>query len=120
MICPLIYYVLIVVWQPRGLKPRLQYLAGLAIYVFLGPFLNVTVLLYALWSLDNFAWGKTRKIVETVQTQPGEMSEKYPRPPPRQKKLRKSPPRSIASARSIASERFQNLPAEESRSHASL
>jgi hypothetical protein len=109
MICPLIYYVLIVVWQPRGVKARVQYLLGLLIYFFLGPFLNITVLLYALWSLDNFAWGKTRKVIETVQTLPGseKTNEKRPRRGGRNK-IRKSPPRSFEDSR------FQNLAAEES------
>ena len=120
MIVPMIYYVLIVVWQPRGFKARIQYLVGLVIYVFIGPFINVTVLVYALWSLDNFAWGKTRRVVETVQTVPGELDEKYPRRKGKNK-LRKSPrtPRSLASARSprpsTNSQRFDNLPAEESQ-----
>jgi chitin synthase len=68
MICPLIHYILIAAWQPRGVKERVQYLLGLLIYFFLGPFLNVIVLIYALWSIDNLAWGKTRKVVETVET----------------------------------------------------
>lgn len=42
----------------------MQYLAGLVIYIFLGPFLNILVLSYALWNIDNFAWGKTRKVVK--------------------------------------------------------
>jgi len=66
MLLPLMYYFLIVVWHPRGVKERVQYLLGLAMYFFIGPFLNVIVLLYALRSMDNFAWGKTRKVVEAV------------------------------------------------------
>lgn len=64
MILPLVWYILIVVWQPRGFKERIQYLLGLCIYVSFGPFLNLFVLTYALWSIDNFAWGKTRQVVE--------------------------------------------------------
>jgi len=64
MIFPLLYYILIVVWKPRKVRERLQYLAGLVIYIFLGPFLNILVLSYALWNIDNFAWGKTRKVVK--------------------------------------------------------
>ncbi|CAG8975252.1 hypothetical protein HYALB_00007952 [Hymenoscyphus albidus] len=67
MLLPLIYYVLIVAWQPRSAKERIQYLLGLFMYFFIGPFLNVIVLVYALWSIDNFAWGKTRKVVEPVE-----------------------------------------------------
>jgi chitin synthase len=67
MILPLLWYILIVVWQPRGFKGRVQYLLGLCIYVCLGPFLNLFVLTYALWSIDNFAWGKTRQVVEVKE-----------------------------------------------------
>jgi chitin synthase len=64
MIFPLLYYTLIVVWKPHKVRERVQYLAGLAIYIFFGPFLNIIVLSYALWNIDNFAWGKTRKVVK--------------------------------------------------------
>jgi len=67
MILPLIYYVLIVIWKPSGARERVQYLVGLAIYVFLGPFLNIVVLSYALWNMENFAWGKTRKVVKELE-----------------------------------------------------
>jgi chitin synthase len=65
MICPLLYYACISIWQPHGAKSRVQYLMGLVMYFFLGPFLNLLVLCYALWSIDNFAWGKTRKVIAT-------------------------------------------------------
>lgn len=68
MIAPLLYYVCIAIWLPRGFRPRIQYLLGLATYVFLGPFLNIAVLVYALWNMDNFGWGKTRKVVDDVGT----------------------------------------------------
>lgn len=32
-------------------------------YMFCGPFLNISVLLYACWYMDSFGWGKTRKVV---------------------------------------------------------
>ena len=66
--CPLLYYVCISIWQPRGAKARVQYLLGLGMYFFLGPFLNIVVLMYALWSMDNFAWGKTRKVIAAAET----------------------------------------------------
>lgn len=28
-----------------------------------GPFLTITVLLYALYHLDHFSWGKTRQVI---------------------------------------------------------
>lgn len=50
------------VWMPPRGKPQLQYLAGLAIYIFTGPFLCICVLLYTTYHLDSFGWGKTRQI----------------------------------------------------------
>jgi chitin synthase len=64
MILPIVYYVLIVIWQPRGFRERVQYLMGLFIYVVLGSLLNILVLIYALWNMNNFSWGLTRKVVE--------------------------------------------------------
>ena len=64
MILPVLYYILITVWQPRGFRERVQYLLGLVIYVVLGMFLNVVILTYALWNLNDFAWGRTRKVVK--------------------------------------------------------
>ena len=32
-------------------------------YVFCGPFINITVLLYASYYMDSFGWGKTRRII---------------------------------------------------------
>jgi chitin synthase len=64
MVLPMLFYILIVVWKPHKVRERAQYLAGLGIYIFLGPFLNILVLSYALWNIDNFAWGKTRKVVK--------------------------------------------------------
>jgi chitin synthase len=69
MIFPLLYYILIVVWKPHEVRERVQYLAGLTIYIFLGPFLNIIVLSYALWNIDNFAWGKTRKVAKEPKTE---------------------------------------------------
>jgi chitin synthase len=69
MILPLIYYILIVAWKPRRVRERMQYLAGLAMYIFLGPFLNIIVLSYALWNIDNFAWGKTRKVIKEPEAE---------------------------------------------------
>ena len=63
MLVPLGYYVIMTVWLPRGFKERVQYLAGLGLFVFCGPFLNITVMIFAVWNMDSFGWGKTRKIV---------------------------------------------------------
>jgi chitin synthase len=64
MILPVVYYTLVVFWQPRGLRERVQYLIGLFIYVVFGSFLNILVLVYALWNMNNFSWGRTRQVVK--------------------------------------------------------
>lgn len=56
---------------------------GLLLYFFIGPFLNVMVLVYALWSIDNFAWGKTRKVVEPIEGTDNEKSEVTAKKPSR-------------------------------------
>lgn len=64
MLIPLTYYVIMTVWLPRGFKERAQYLAGLCLFVFCGPFLNITVMIFAVFNVDSFGWGKTRKVIE--------------------------------------------------------
>jgi Chitin synthase len=63
MIIPVLYYFCIVLWIPRTFREKIQYLIGLLIYIICGPFLNILVLLYALWNMDSFGWGKTRRVV---------------------------------------------------------
>lgn len=76
MIVPLMYYVLIVTWLPRTWTSKAQYLVGGAIYVIVGPFLNIAVYCYASYYMDSFAWGKTRKVVaEDPVTAPIEVAD---------------------------------------------
>jgi len=63
VIIPYIYMLTLVVWFPTTMRSRFQYLAGLVIYWIIGPFLTVTILLYSLWHLNHFSWGKTRQVV---------------------------------------------------------
>jgi chitin synthase len=63
VLIPYIYMLTLVAWFPKTTKSKFQYLAGIAIYWIVGPFLTVTILLYSLWHLNHFAWGKTRKVV---------------------------------------------------------
>jgi chitin synthase len=63
MIIPLIYYICIAIWLPRNAVERAQYLIGLVIFTFCGPFINISVLLYAVYNMDSFGWGKTRQVV---------------------------------------------------------
>ncbi|UKZ75004.1 hypothetical protein TrVFT333_002676 [Trichoderma virens FT-333] len=64
MVIPLIYYIIMVIWLPRNLIERAQFLLGLFIFVFFGPFLNIAVMVYAVINMDNFGWGKTRKVLK--------------------------------------------------------
>ena len=75
MIFPIMYYVGIAIWQPKGVRERVQYLIGLSIYIFLGSFLNITVLAYALWNVNNFSWGKTRKVVKEPEVEAEKVTE---------------------------------------------
>lgn len=63
MLIPFCYYICIVFWMPRNWLEKVQYLLGLAIYILFGPFLNLFVYVYALYNMDSFGWGKTRKVV---------------------------------------------------------
>ncbi|KAI1008236.1 hypothetical protein LB504_001750 [Fusarium proliferatum] len=70
MIVPLIYYVIMAVWLPQSMLERFQYLLGLFIFVVLGPFLNIAVMVFAVFNMDSFGWGKTRKVIaETPEDQ---------------------------------------------------
>ncbi|KAI7764538.1 hypothetical protein LZL87_003743 [Fusarium oxysporum] len=70
MIVPLIYYVVMAVWLPQSMLERFPHLFGLFIFVVLGPFLNIAVMVFAVFNMDSFGWGKTRKfIAETPEDQ---------------------------------------------------
>jgi chitin synthase len=55
---------------------------GLFIYVFLGAFLNILVQSYALWNMNNFAWGRTRQVVEESEVVTEKATEKVTVPEP--------------------------------------
>ncbi|KAI1393199.1 glycosyltransferase family 2 protein [Hypoxylon trugodes] len=63
MIIPLCYYVGLAVWLCKNSLERRQYLLGLAIFTTCGPFINICVTFYACIYMDNFGWGKTRKVI---------------------------------------------------------
>ncbi|KAJ4260592.1 hypothetical protein NW762_007335 [Fusarium torreyae] len=70
MLIPLIYYVIMSIWLPQSMLERFQYLLGLSIFVVLGPFLNIAVMVFAVFNMDSFGWGKTRKVIaETPEEQ---------------------------------------------------
>lgn len=63
MVIPLVYYLCIPLWLMKSWKERFQFGAGCLVYTFGGPFINMTVTLYASWNMDSFGWGKTRKVI---------------------------------------------------------
>ncbi|EXK77176.1 hypothetical protein FOQG_18111 [Fusarium oxysporum f. sp. raphani 54005] len=63
MIIPLTYYLIMAVWLPQTMLERFQYILGLFIFVVFGPFLNIAVMIFAVFNMDSFGWGKTRKVI---------------------------------------------------------
>jgi chitin synthase len=67
----------LVFWMPEGREAKVQFLVGLVIYFFTGPFLTILVLFYTTWHLDSFSWGKTRQVVsEDTMSSDGITSER--------------------------------------------
>jgi hypothetical protein len=80
MIIPLLYYLTMVLWMPRNALERCQFMLGLSIFTVLGPFINIGVTLYAVKNMDNFGWGKTRKVVaETGEAEEPDADEQQKR-----------------------------------------
>ncbi|KAF2225412.1 chitin synthase-domain-containing protein [Elsinoe ampelina] len=63
MAIPIVYYLCIPAWLHTRWKERVLFWVGCATYVFVGPFINISVLVYAVFYMDSFGWGKTRKVV---------------------------------------------------------
>jgi chitin synthase len=63
MIVPILYYIIMALWLPRTTRERIQFLLGLFIFVIIGPFLNITIMIFAVLNMDSFGWGKTRLVV---------------------------------------------------------
>ncbi|KAI1134892.1 glycosyltransferase family 2 protein [Hypoxylon sp. FL0543] len=63
MVIPLVFYLSMAAWMCRNRLERCQYLLGLCIFTICGPFINICVTLYACIFMDNFSWGKTRKVI---------------------------------------------------------
>ncbi|RJE26484.1 Chitin synthase [Aspergillus sclerotialis] len=68
IIVPVLYYIGIIVWLPRGFREKLQYAVGCLCYIVGGPFINVAVLFYSVYFVDSFGWGKTRKVATEQPT----------------------------------------------------
>ncbi|XXH04395.1 hypothetical protein Hte_010809 [Hypoxylon texense] len=70
MIIPLCFYFSMAGWLCRTWVERRQFLMGLAVFTTCGPFINIGVTLYACIYMDNFGWGKTRKVIaETAEAE---------------------------------------------------
>lgn len=73
MFIPIAYYIFIPLWLTKVWMTRVQFWAGLCLFVLCGPFINIAVLLYASFYMDSFGWGKTRKVI--TETESGEKTE---------------------------------------------
>lgn len=72
MLIPITYYICIPLWLPSTFREKIQFWLGCLCYIFGGPFINIIVLTYALWNLDSFGWGKTRKVVSEDTSDDGD------------------------------------------------
>ncbi|KAI1326660.1 chitin synthase-domain-containing protein [Xylariaceae sp. FL0255] len=63
MLIPYLYYLSMAVWMCRNALERTQFMLGLLIFTIIGPIINILIMVYAIYCMDNFGWGKTRKIV---------------------------------------------------------
>lgn len=72
VIVPYMYMLTLVFWMPKGRQAKCQFLVGIVIYFFTGPFLTILVLFYTMWHLDAFTWGKTRQVVSEDTAASGE------------------------------------------------
>jgi chitin synthase len=63
MVIPILYYIAMAIWLPRTMRERIQFLLGLFMFVIIGPFLNITIMIFAVLNMDSFGWGKTRLVV---------------------------------------------------------
>ncbi|KAI1075469.1 chitin synthase-domain-containing protein [Whalleya microplaca] len=63
MLVPLCYHISMAIWLSLNMLERCQFLLGLALFTVCSPFMNIVVMIYACINMDNFGWGKTRKVV---------------------------------------------------------
>ncbi|KUL91538.1 hypothetical protein ZTR_01643 [Talaromyces verruculosus] len=54
----------IVFMSPWSRKEAIQYVIGALMCSFLGPYVSISIVLYSLYHLDDFRWGKTRIVSE--------------------------------------------------------
>jgi chitin synthase len=53
-----------VLWLPRTVLERVQFVVGFFMHMITSPFMNIIIIVYSLAHSDEFKWGKTRDVVE--------------------------------------------------------
>ena len=59
---PMTYGLIVTYWACHGWRERVQYLCGFVMIVCLGQLITPCVIVYAIWHMDDFSWGKTREV----------------------------------------------------------
>lgn len=67
---PMLYGLIVTFWACKGWREKLQYLTGFAMVVMIGQMLTPVVIVYAIWHMDDFSWGKTREIEDDGTNKP--------------------------------------------------
>jgi hypothetical protein len=86
MIVPFIYYIIMAIWLPRNMLERAQFLFGLLVFTVCGPIINIAVLLFAVYNMDSFGWGKTRLVMAEEEKGSVSLCDGQA-PPPRKEKM---------------------------------
>jgi chitin synthase len=69
-IIPITYGFVVTIWACHGWRFKLQYLIGMFMLITMAQGVTPIVIAYAIWHMDNFAWGKTREIEEDPENKP--------------------------------------------------
>jgi chitin synthase len=67
---PMVYGLIVTFWACNGWREKTQYLIGFAMVVCMGQLVTPVVITYAIWHMDNFAWGKTREVEQDENSKP--------------------------------------------------
>jgi chitin synthase len=59
---PMTYSLIVTYWGCNTNLLRGQYLLGLLLVIMFGQFVTPVVIMYAVWHMDDFSWGKTREV----------------------------------------------------------
>lgn len=64
LLVPWAYCMCIPFMIPMSTPKKIRYWIGYFMYLILGPFVGVTIHLYAVFNADTFSWGKTRQLAK--------------------------------------------------------